>query len=339
MRSQTAENIFQGTENGQNAAPYLDIVSSDGGGAPLTPDITALEEAEKLLKMEDLWYKSQLCDQIACRFLGAKTGRIYFKFIPCLRWWCETCGQKGGRINIKRMSRVLDHLTIDKENTILRQAVFTVPGKERIHFKTRPALNALIRMAEKIIKKRFPDLPSVAALHLFGDKGGTKWHPHVHIVSIDKRGCRLQLTEAGLAEIREEWRFALQAYVLHPVKAANVHLSYVKEYGRILQRIRYLTRPMPGPVQYNALKSDIKLLMFCMIDMQGYIFVRYFNGARLKHIEDPTKDDEIEECSSVAGENLVYMLHGHISRKTFNDEYGPWNAEELSPGFYRVRGP
>jgi len=339
MNSQAAKNLPIVPGNDQNSGPYLDTVSSDGGGAPLTHSITTLEKAEKLLKMEDLWYKSQLCDQVACQFLGATTGRKYFKFIPCLRWFCEECGKKGGRINIKRMSRVLDRLTLDKANTVLRQAVFTVPGNERVHFRTRPALNALIRMAERIINKRFPDLPSIATLHLFGDKGGTRWHPHVHIISIDRRGCRLQLSPEELAGIREEWRFALQAYVLHPVKVANVHLSYVKEYGRILQRIRYLTRPMPGPVQYNALKTDIDLLMFCMVDMQGYIFVRYFNGARRKKIEDPTRDEEVEECKNIAGENLVYMLHGHISRKNFFAEYGPWNADELSPGFYRVRGP
>ena len=320
-------------------APYLDTVSSDGGGDLQTRMDAESVEVEKIEVAKELWYRSLLCNKIANKFHGARTGRIYYKFMPCLRWWCDDCGKRGGRINLKRMSRVLDHIELDPQNIFMRQAVFTVPHADALTFKSRAALNSLLRMAEKIIKKRFPGLPSIAVVHLFGDKGGVRYHPHVHIITLDKRGQLLMLPVEDIEMMREQWRFALQAYLKHPVTTVNIHFSFVKEKGKMIHRIRYITRPMPGPHQYYEMKKDMDMLMFCVVDMQGFIFVRYFNGSRNKAVKDPTKTDEIEECQSAAGEYLIYEIHGQITRAQFNADYGVWNCDELSPGFFRVRGP
>jgi len=325
--------------NALKSSPYLDTVSSDGGGALQTRVNAESQEVENLEKLKELWYRSLLCNRVANRFHGARSGKTYYKFMPCLRWWCDDCGKRGGRINLKRMSRVLDHITLDPHNTLMRQAVFTVPAADTEVFKSRAALNSLLRMAEKIIKKRFPGLPSIAVVHLFGDKGGVRFHPHVHIVILDKRGQSLMLSIEDLEQLREQWRFALQAFVLHPVKTVNLHFSFVKERGKMVHRIRYLTRPMPGPHQYYDMKKHIELLVFCMVTMQGFIFVRYFNGSRLKSVADPTQAEEMEECRNAAGESLIFVLHGQVTREDFNSRYGVWNSEEISPGFYRVRGP
>ena len=319
--------------------PYLDTVSSDGGGDTQTRVVAVSEDVEKLDEMANLYYRSMLCCKIANRFLGARTGMAYYKFMPCLRWWCDDCGKRGGTINLKRKARVMEHLPLDPHNTLMRQAVFTVPHGDADKFKSRSGINALVRMSERIIKKRFPGLPSVAVPHLFGDKGGIRYHPHVHIVILDKRGQQLMLDLADLENLREQWRFALQAYVMHPVKTVNLHMSFVKEHRKQKHRIRYLTRPMPGPAQYREARKDLTMLYFLMLEMKGFIFVRYFNGSRLRHIKDPTQADEVEECQGLAGEGLIFEIHGQITREEFNSRYGVWNTDELSPGFYRVRGP
>ena len=339
MEAQAAQLIIPPAPDSLGSSPYLDTVSSDGGGASQTRMDAELAEVEKYEIAKELWYRSLLCNRIANKFRGARTGKVYYKFMPCLRWWCDECGKRGGRINLKRMSRVLDHITLDPHNTLMRQAVFTVPAADAEAFKSRAALNSLLRMAEKIIKKRFPGLPSIAVVHLFGDKGGIRFHPHVHIITLDKRGQVLMLAPEDLEQLREQWRFALQAFLKHPVKTVNLHFSFVKERGKMIHRIRYITRPMPGPHQYHDMKKNIDLLMFCVVDMQGFIFVRYFNGSRNKAIVDPTQADEIEECRNAAGESLIFVLHGQIARAEFNKVYGVWNTEELSPGFYRLRGP
>jgi len=321
------------------SAPYLDTVSSHGGVGVQTPVVAASDNVENLEIMKELWHRSQLCGKVANKFYGVVSGKKYYKFMPCLKWWCNDCGKKKGRINVKRTSRVLDRIKLDPKNTLMRQAVFTVPAADTAAFKSRDALGALIRMAERVIRKMFPGLPCVATLHLFGDKGGIRWHPHVHIVIIDKRGQALMLPPEFLEQMRESWRRALQAYVLHPVKTINVHISFIEEYGRMIHRIRYLTRPMPGPHHYHKLKKDLDLLYFCMVVMKGFMFVRYFNGCRMKGVKDPVPGDVVQECQGVAGEALFFVLHGQISREDFNSRYGVWNTDELAPGFYRVRGP
>ena len=318
------------------AACYLEVVSSDGGGAPQTRVVAVSDDVEKLEELKELYYRSLLCNRVANRFYGAKTGKLYFKFMPCLRWWCDDCGKRGGRINIKRMKRVLEHIDPDPEKVFLRQAVFTVPASDAPAFMSRAGLNALIRMAEKIIRKRFPGLPSVAVLHLFGDKGGVRFHPHVHIITLAPLSSPTMLPLEDIQQMREAWRFALQAYLRHPVTTVNFHISYAKGQTKMRHRVRYLTRPMPGPHQYHDMKKDLDLLYFCAVVMKGFIFVRYFNGSRLKGIADPTEKDEIDESQTLAGESLIFVLHGQITREQFNEQYGAGDTEELSPGFYRV---
>ncbi len=177
------------------------------------------------------------------------------------------------------------------------------------------------------------------SLHLFGKKNTGRFHPHVNIEIIDKRGRPLMLSKSELAEVREQWRWALEHYLRHPVKRANVNFQYIKTYGQMLHRLRYMVRPMPGPEQYKALKGNLKLLHFCMVEMKGFHFVRYFNGSRSKGIADPTESETMEECRGVAGENLIFVPHGQITRQEFDEKYPVWRREELSPGFYRIRGP
>ncbi|MBA7536560.1 hypothetical protein ES705_28824 [subsurface metagenome] len=297
------------------------------------------EETDKLEELREAWWHSNLCDKFANQFYGARTGKKVYGFMSCLRWWCDSCGRKGGRINLKRAARVRKALKLDLKDVLMRQAVFTVPQGDTEAFEARHALSALLRMAERVVKKQFPGLPCVAALHLFGKKSGIRYHPHVHILIFDKRGQPFMLPVEDINRMREQWRRALQMYVKHPIKVVNWKLSWIEEPEKMLHRIRYLTRPMPGPAQYHSLGRDLALLHFLMVQLRGFMFIRYFNGCRMKGITDPTKADEEREAQTIAGEHLIFVPHGQITRQEFDAYYAPGDYEELAPGFYRIHGP
>ncbi|MBA7564466.1 hypothetical protein ES708_06129 [subsurface metagenome] len=329
---------------GFEASPPHDwTLGQDKGERRPSPETFPAEseprEVEKLEEMRELWWRSHLCSKIANQFYGAKTGTIYGSFMPCLRWWCDSCGKKGGRINLKRLARVRKALKLDLNDILMRQAVFTVPDRERWLFLSPKALSALMRMSERIIKKQFPGLKCVAALHLFGDKGGIRYHPHVHILIFDKRGQPFMLPVEDINRMREQWRYALEKYVKHPVKTINWNLSFIKQPEKMLHRISYLTRPMPGPAQYHGLGRDLNFLYFLTVKMRGFMFIRYFNGCRMKGIPDPTKADEEKEVQTLAGESLIFIPHSQVTREGFDALYGFRGYDELAPGFYRVRGP
>ena len=307
---------------------YLDTLSRNGGGW-----IADLEA------MKDKWWKSANCKLTANEFEGYTTQKKYYRFFPCLKWWCPDCGAPKGAINKKRIARILDRIGQDINQTVLRQLVFTVPEERENDFQSKAALNSLIRMAEKITKKLFPGLKCIASLHLFGDRGRFRFRPHVHILVFDLKGCRLMLPQETLDLMRERWRLALQAYMRRPVKVVDVQCSFVTEPKKINHRIRYVSRPCPGPGHYEGMKKDLPLLSFCMNTLQGFIFARYFNGCRSKKIKDDTVTDQIKETVSLAGERLIFVPNGQMSRTEFNLRYQSWDYDELSPGFFRIHGP
>lgn len=307
------------------AEPYLDTVSSDGGVPQ--EDVNILDN--------NLW-RQMLCKKTAMQFFGVKTGKKYYKFMPCLKWWCTECGRKNGTINMKRFRRVMKNLTIDKKNAALRQIVFTVPEEVRGRFKDRKSLNALLRMSQKVVKGRFPGKQCISSIHLFGEHSLEKFHPHVHIAIIDNRNQKLTLSKDELNAIRSKWKLALQGFLQERVRTPNIHVSYAISYGKIIHRLKYITRPMPGPANFWAIQGDLSMLVFLINKLSGFIYVRYFNGCRKKATTDNDMNEELKEAESLTGEKLIYVVGGNITKKEFHWLYRSFEYEEISPGFFRI---
>ena len=308
--------------------PYLDTGTSNGGG------VAKLWQA-----ISSKIRLSLLCGRHAVKGFGAETGCRYFNFISCRKWWCEYCGKIGGVIHKRKMARLIEIIGEDLNKILLRQFVFTVPSDVAEEFGSRKALNSLIKMAEKIIKKRYPGLKCFVYLHLFGDHGALRLHPHVNIHVSDKKGELKMLPLETLTEIQEAWRFALQAWLHRSVKVADVHYSFATEPGKIKHRIKYMSRPCPGPKEYLRLKKDIPLLYFCVVVLSGFIFIRYFNGCRSKGVKDTSRKEELKGIVGIAGEKIIWDFFDTISKAEFDFIYKPEDYAQLTLSLYRIRGP
>jgi len=322
-----------------DGSPYLELLSYRGGGGSGGPVNAQSSGVEKLEIMKEMWWRSGSCGKVANKFRGAKTGQTYFARIPCRKWWCETCGARKGEINRKRAQAVKQKIGVKLETATLREIVLTLPEDLVPYFETRKALNSLIRMSAKVMKKHFQDLPGITSLHLFDSKGKGKYRPHTHSVIFDRIRARAKLPLEELAAIREDWRFALQGFVRRPVEKVVVHVSYTRKMEKKHHMIGYVTRPVPGAMDLAALKYNIDLLGFCMVDMQGFSFIRYFNKGKCFEIKDPTAADAVRDMAGAAGEPLIFVLHGQMTMTEFYMRYRPKDYDELTSGFYRIHAP
>ncbi|MCJ7720191.1 MAG: hypothetical protein MUO36_01860 [Candidatus Hadarchaeum sp.] len=284
-------------------------------------------------------HPSMLCGKFGIKGTGQTSYKRYIMFFSCRKWWCSFCGKKGGIIHNRRMSKLIDRIGGFPKGSVLRQVVFTVPEDISEVFGSRAALNSLFRMSEKIIKKIFPGLKCVAYLHLFGDKGAFRYHPHVNIHIFDKPGSLKMLPQKTLDAIREAWHQSLQDYIQRPIKIVDIHYSFQTEPGKIKHRIKYMSRPNPGPKDFSNLKRDIPLLYFCMVVLSGFMFTRYFNGCRSKGVKDASRKDDLMATAGAAGEKIDWYFQDRISRTEFDFIYLQGDYDEISPGFYRIHGP
>jgi len=343
--------------------PYAQDMSQNGGVFlhDLDPDQFVNRELNKVLG----------CGQTALGLDGLKTFSRYYSFIHCMRWMCEQCGSKGGRIHKKRIRGVIDKITgaIDTvEQEIfkafsLRQIVFTVPMPWREKFLSRKAINALYKMAERIIKAEFPERPSIIYFHAFGEKNPDFYHPHINIHVIEEKGQRLEIPPEVLERLKGKWYRALVHYgcrkeelgintASEGIAFMNVHYSFQTTPGQVGHRLKYMSRPWPGHINLKAVKKDpiLKALfigkkgdeeMKGRESMLGFQYVRYFNGFKKGGIKDIDRKAEIKELENFANEPLKVARDkdGHIMYKRKCEIellYKEKELEELGDGFYRV---
>lgn len=234
----------EGQENSDfPKSSYLEPRTNHMGGVPDFDQIGSVigkGEKGRWVTVGDEFRKSSGCGKTALKFEGVETGVDYYKFIFCYRWLCEKCGSKGGRIHVKRFSRLLgrlvakfketcqtvysdDSIDVTKGNFDLRQFVFTLPVEIRKYFATKGDIQAFNRMCERITKKMFPGRPSLRYFHGFGDKDKGVFSPHVNIHVFELGKMILKLTPKELQEVKERYIWALRGYILqvHGEKVAD----------------------------------------------------------------------------------------------------------------------
>lgn len=349
------ENEAQTVDGG--GFPYAQDMSQRGGVFlhDLDPDEFINRELNKVLG----------CGSTALGLEGIESLSRYYSFIFCMRWFCRECGSKGGRIHKKRVNGVRNKISaalgVAEEELMkvfdLRQVVFTVPVEWRKKFLSRKAINALYGMAERIIKAEFPGKLSVIYFHAFGEKNPDFYHPHMNVHILEEKGQRLELGPDVIARLKKKWYKALVHYgcrkeelgvssVEEGIRMMNVHYSFQTAPGKKAHRIKYMCRPWPGFVNYQAVKKDPVLKALFLGEkgkggMQGFQYVRYFNGFRKAGEKDIDRKAEMQERENWAGERLRVARDrdGHIMYKTKMEIellHREKDMEELGDGFYKV---
>lgn len=325
---QYSEDITSGNLSDSDDYLYLETLSSHGGGLD-----------KFIADIEYLQYRARGCAQIGIKFKGATTGKDYRKFLNCMRAWCRKCGAVGGPIHKKRMAHIIEKVGLGVEMGIVYNLTFTVNEADRYLFQSRAGENSLIRMAQKITKEEQPGRGSMAALHLFGNKYPGKFHPHVETLTFDSPGAKFVLSKKTLERINKRWQKALRGFGCRSVRPGSVHYSFATTPEKIRHKLKYVTRPCPGPENYEAIKGDVALSRFVWVEMNGFMYIRYFNGYRNKKNKNEQVKEVVKECCSAAGEKLIYVPNDVMTRSEFNLRYMPWEYEKLGDGLYRINGP
>lgn len=309
-------------ENGDN--PYPELNTQNRGGRVVYDSLES--EISKALQ----------CDKTAIKLLGVLSGLDYYKFISCMKWFCEKCGSKDGRIHKKRLSGILGRLNDILEEIDLRQFVFTVPESWRCMFESRKAINSLIKMVEKIIKEKYPGKRCIAYFHAFGDKDRNKYNPHVNIHVIEDKGQELRLDKNELDDLKNRFKRALIGFGCRGEEKMNVWYQFYKSKFKILHKLKYMARPCPGYINFPFVRRSKKLSNLFVLEMKGFCYIRYFNGFAYCKQKDVDRKEEIKEAESLAGEPLKFIKDGEISKSVFDMKYMPWDYEKLSDTFYRI---
>lgn len=321
-------------------APYPDYCAQDGGGTGVSPVVTEGDIEAEISKMLG-------CDRTALKFLGVMSGMSYYKFISCMKWFCEKCGSHGGRIHKRRVAGLLRRLGGSLDNICLRQFVFTLPEEWRGYFLSRSAINAFIRICENLIKTRFPGKRSVLYFHAFGDGEGAKYHPHVNVHVVDELGGRYAMTREELQDIKKAlWR-GVSAYIRSqeagfsgPWSAwgpkMNFRYSFHRGAAEIGHKLKYMSRLHPFAGDFRFIRRDKVLTKLFVVEMKGFQYVRYFNGSGWQGVKDVDRKEEMREARRMAGEPLIFVKDGGMNRACFDLKFMKWDYEQLTDGFYRV---
>jgi hypothetical protein len=301
----------------------------------------------------------QSCGRWAEKFLQTKTGADVYKFIFCMRWFCEHCGKHDGRIHRRRIAHLLERLGEVLDTIALRQFIFTIPVAWRPYFQNRKGMNRFIKVCENIINKEYQGKKCVAYFHAFGDEESEgKFHPHVNIHVIEEeQGVLLRVPPETLQRMKKAlWR-GLLGYILtvdpnfkerrfEEAPAMNLRYAFYQGKGKVLHKVKYMSRLHPNVMDYRYVRRNPSLARLFIADerdgcghktsMKGFSYVRYFNGFDWRKHKDVDRKEEMKEAETLAGGPLRYVPGGRISRSEFNMRFREWDYEVLGDGLYRV---
>jgi hypothetical protein len=204
-------------------------------------------------------------------------------------------------------------------------------------FLSRKGMNSLIRMAEKIIKKEYPEKRCIAYFHAFGEKK-KGFNPHINIHVVEEKGGKYMLSPERLQNMKNLWIKALKGYGCRGDYQGNIFYQFFTEKRKVLHKLSYMSRPCPGFVHVAQVRKDHDLSVLFYVEMKGFSYIRYFNGFAYSKQKDMDRKEEIKEIAELAGERLKFVPHGEVSRAEFDLKYMHWDYERLKRGFYRIKG-
>lgn len=314
------------------ASPYLEPDVQGGGVA---------YEADESLLLSGVEYeleKPKICGRSYAEFDSLTTFRKVFKSLDCNKWYCFTCGSKGGHIHRRRKMEVYEKLGIDPASEdfgfFLRQLIFTVPDVYRPQFASRTGLNQLIDAVHRIITKYFPAFNAIAYPHVFGDQSGGLYHPHinVHIQVPHNLGENWTISPEKLAKIRATWVKSLRGMGCVGIKVADIHYSFRTRPLHIMHAIKYMTRPMGIDDGYNRVKmltDDMK--DFLVVEMKGFRWIRYW-GKYGRHNEEMEDKETMNSMEKRVGERLRFV--GMVTESELVARFRMGELQDLGGGVF-----
>ncbi|MBA7571109.1 hypothetical protein ES708_12866 [subsurface metagenome] len=316
--------------------------------------ISILAEAPKFNLAREI-STSEKCSTVYNSLFGLWSGDFYHTLLHCMKFWCPFCGGKGKKINkrrIKLMSRKLNKGRTPKNRAefrsaagswLVRQFIFTVPEKDRWRFMSWDGLNKLFGVVRRIIKDLFPGSRVEVYMHTIGKGSLSKFNPHVnvHIYLPKGSGAKLMLTPETLIAVKDRWARGLRKLGCSDVrgpseliagKNVDVQYLYASKTAKIMQKIRYMTRPL-GPEHLTAWRQDPdgqEMMDLHVRQLKGFQFMRSWDrwaGCNYYDTEDVTKEVEsvIDEPVEFVGFTFVsvinFKLEGGLLEKIGEDLY------------------
>lgn len=302
---------------------YLDYYAQRGGVAP---------DEDSELEYE-LSKPARKCGKAYVEFLGAESMEYYYKAVDCNKWYCPTCGGKGGKVHEKRKQAVYDRVG-DLAGQFVRQIIFTVPEAYRKKFESRKGLNRLFNAAKRVIEKHFPDSAAVAYMHLFGDSDQTKIHPHVNVHLFEpEQGSVWRIEETKLRAIKETWRKALIGMGCSGLEVVDVNYSYRVGIPKIKHAIRYMARPMDKRHLDQNWKDQDKV-RFLVMDLKGFQWVRFWGKLANSEYKEGCIAQEIQAAEKKIGERLIFQRV--VTKGEFDSTHRVGiDLEDLGNGLFR----
>lgn len=288
------------------------------------------EEIEKELR------KSKICGKYGLKFWAPVSDTNYYKWLHCMRFWCRECGKKDGRIHKRRVARVIN--IIEKkpcgiDEIALGQFVFTIPEEWRGSFLYKDVIGSYLDMVRRLVKKQYPDKEFLLTLHLFTDEG--VFHPHANVLVIRSKKDDLFISKDEIERVRQKYTRGLRGlgfYGQEHKLVINYKIKRTK--SKIYHSIKYMCRPCPSYEDLGSIMQSHELQYLTMVDLKGFNFIRHCGKKEEKEIKDI--NETTKELCSIAGEYIKLVEIG-VERKHFNMMYMPWDYEEISDGFYRIK--
>lgn len=184
-----------------------------------------------------------------------------------------------------------------------RQFVFTIPEEIRETFKSKRMLSRLMTAVKKLINKqiwKYSDGSEyinglagkvfLETLHVFGEKGGYDFNPHINVLLVEQRENNLFLEKEYLIKMKRYWLQVLAGYGYRgKVVDINYRFRFKKE--QMVHGLIYMQKPLGA--------DDGALTMSEMIRDEQYELIKFYteelSGIHQRRIVNKEKEVIMKE--------------------------------------------
>ncbi|MBA7577110.1 hypothetical protein ES708_18956 [subsurface metagenome] len=300
------------------------------------------------------------CSKVYNSLFASSSANLYHTLLHCMKFWCPECGGKDKKIHKRReryMFRKMNRGRTPRNRAelraavarwLVRQLIFTVPGKDRWRFMSREGLNQLAGVARRAIKELFPGSRVEVYIHTVGDEDISKFNPHINVHIFLPRGSsfKLKISPAKLSAIKDRWARGLRRLGCSDVrgpgeniagKLVDVQYKWASKPKEVMFKIEYMTRPL-GPEHLTAWRQDPdgqKMIDLHVRQLKGFQFMRSWDRWAGCNYYDT--EDAVKEVESVIGEPVEWI--GYTSTSVVRDLIEAGKLEKVTDDLYIQRGP
>jgi len=183
---------------------------------------------------------------------GCVNGHKFVKAVFCGREWCESCGQDGSPVHLRRMARWMPKV---KQIDSMAYMVITIPEEVRSFFKTKESLSDFRTFVKRRLQ-RDGYKRGLIRYHYFGDcklckaKGchycnstgiSAKYHPHLNVF-VEGGKIAHKDFQLKFADLRESLSQYFKSVSGIKGLQGNVHYQYTDSAAKKMHLLKYVTR-------------------------------------------------------------------------------------------------